>query len=117
MPHPENPQSTQQSFQKACFLPLPRNLADLLICDDFQLVNQFSERNDNSHKEIITFKIHEVDAQRLVLAAAAGLTRLHNHHARFLAKRACARAAQPPSATASGGQPCHRFKVSGFGCE
>jgi hypothetical protein len=36
----------------------------MLICDDFQLVNQFSERNDNNHKEIITFEIHEVVAQR-----------------------------------------------------
>jgi len=34
----------------------------MLIDDDFQLVNQFSERNDNSHKEIITFEIHEVVA-------------------------------------------------------
>jgi len=41
----------------------------MLICDDFQLVNQFSERNDNSHKEIITFEIHEVVAQRLALPA------------------------------------------------
>jgi hypothetical protein len=41
----------------------------MLICDDFQLVNQFSERNDNSHKEIITFEIHEVVAQRLALLA------------------------------------------------
>jgi hypothetical protein len=41
----------------------------MLICDDFQLVNQFSERNDNSHKEIITFEIHEVVAQRFALLA------------------------------------------------
>jgi hypothetical protein len=41
----------------------------MLICDDFQLVNQFSERNDNNHKEIITFEIHEVVAQRLALPA------------------------------------------------
>jgi hypothetical protein len=39
----------------------------MLICDDFQLVNRFSERNNNSHKEIITFEIHEVVAQRLAL--------------------------------------------------
>jgi hypothetical protein len=36
----------------------------MLICDDFQLVSQFLERNDNSPKEIITFEIHEVVAQR-----------------------------------------------------
>ena len=42
----------------------------MLICDDFQLVNQFSERNDNSHKEIITFEIHEVVAQWQALAAS-----------------------------------------------
>jgi hypothetical protein len=40
------------------------------ICDDFQLVNQFSKRNDNSHKEIRTFEIHEVVAQRLALPVA-----------------------------------------------
>jgi len=40
------------------------------ICDDFQLVNRFSERNDNNHKEIITFEIHEVVAQRFALPAA-----------------------------------------------
>jgi hypothetical protein len=47
----------------------------MLICDDFQLVNQFSERDDNSHKETITFEIYEVVAQRLALSAAGG-TRL-----------------------------------------
>jgi len=40
----------------------------MFIYNDFQLVNQFSERNDNSHKEIITFEIHEVVAQWFALA-------------------------------------------------
>jgi len=42
MAHLEIPQSSQQLFQE-----------------------EFSQRNDNSHKEIITFEIHEVVAQRL----------------------------------------------------
>jgi hypothetical protein len=46
----------------------------MLICDDFQLVNQFSERNDNSHKETITFEIHEVVAQRLATSSPSGDT-------------------------------------------
>ena len=48
----------------------------MLSYDDFQLVNQFSERNDNSHKEIITFEIHEVVAQRFALPALCHADRL-----------------------------------------
>jgi len=40
MAHPEIPRSSQQSFRE-----------------------EFSERNDNSHKEIMAFEIHEVVAQ------------------------------------------------------
>ena len=48
----------------------------MLTYGDFQLVNQFSERNDNSHKEIITFEIHEVVAQRFALPALCHADRL-----------------------------------------
>jgi len=47
MAHPEIPQSSQQSFRE-----------------------EFSERNDNSHKEIMAFEIHEVVAQRSASGAA-----------------------------------------------
>jgi len=44
MAHPEIPQSLLQSFRE-----------------------EFSERNDNSHKEIMAIEIHAVVAQRFAL--------------------------------------------------
>ena len=78
----------------------------MLICDDFQLVNQFSERNDNSHKEIITFEIHEVVAQRLALAAVGGRVDKPSKRKKLKARKTPKkRAAYPPSAARIVRQP------------